>query len=132
MISPRQHSSEIRKRLEKSGDPIRRARLPKRLRIAMKIADGIDALDWGNKDLADKLGKYSSQISTWLKGDHNFTIDTLSDIEEILGIRLLALDEEDAQNSGTVLEAKVKDSSVAIVVSMNSQTSTPTPWRVTR
>lgn len=93
MNNPRKHTSKIRQQLESSGDKVRRARLPKRMRVAMKISDAIDALDWDNKDLADKLGKYQSQITKWLKGDHNFTIDTLSDIEEILGIRLLSLDE---------------------------------------
>jgi ribosome-binding protein aMBF1 (putative translation factor) len=113
MNSPRKHTSSIRQRLANSGDKIRRARLPKRMRLAFKIADGIDALDWDNKDLADKLGKYSSVISRWLKGNHNFTVDTLSDIEEILGIKLLALDDytEDKGIVGTfkcTLEFKLK------------------------
>jgi ribosome-binding protein aMBF1 (putative translation factor) len=92
MSSMRKHTSKIRQQLDSSGDKVRKARLPKKMRIAFKIADAIDALDWGNKDLAEKLGKYQSEISRWLKGDHNFTIDTLSDIEEILGIQLLDLE----------------------------------------
>lgn len=89
--SPRQHTSAIRQQLESSADKLKDARLTKKMRIAFKIADGIDAINMKNKDLAAKLDKYESQITNWLKGDHNFTIDTLSDIEEILGIQLLDL-----------------------------------------
>ena len=93
MNSPRKQKSDVRKRLEKSGDKVRRARLPKRMRLAAKITIALDKLDLTNTELAIRLDKYSSEISKWLKGDHNFTIDTLSDIEEILGIRLLDLDD---------------------------------------
>lgn len=37
------------------------------------------------KDLALALGKSESEISKWMTGTHNFTIKTLSKIEEILG-----------------------------------------------
>ena len=35
------------------------------------------------------MGKSETVVSEWLSGDRNFTIDTLSDIEEVLGVRLL-------------------------------------------
>ena len=41
------------------------------------------------KELAEKLGKRPSEISKWLTGNHNFTHDTLFDIQTILNIRLL-------------------------------------------
>lgn len=102
MNSPRKHTSSIREKIENSGDKIKQARLPKRMRIAFKIADAIDASDLTNKQVAEKFDKYSSEISKWLKGDHNFTIDTLSDIEEILGIQLLALDNIEHKSSTTI------------------------------
>ncbi len=37
------------------------------------------------KDLAEMLGKKESEISKWMRGTHNFTIDTLSSIENLLG-----------------------------------------------
>ena len=37
------------------------------------------------KDLANKLGKSEPEISKWMRGTHNFTIDTLVSIEEALG-----------------------------------------------
>ncbi len=37
------------------------------------------------KDLAEMLGKKESEISKWMRGTHNFTIDTISSIENVLG-----------------------------------------------
>lgn len=36
------------------------------------------------KDLATMLGKKESEISKWMRGTHNFTIDTISAIENVL------------------------------------------------
>jgi transcriptional regulator with XRE-family HTH domain len=42
--------------------------------------------------LAAKLGKSPSEISKWLSGTHNFTIDTLFEIEEELRMKLVDID----------------------------------------
>lgn len=41
------------------------------------------------KDLAEMLGKKESEISKWMRGTHNFTIDTISSIENALGQPIL-------------------------------------------
>lgn len=41
------------------------------------------------KDLALMLGKKESEISKWMRGTHNFTIDTISSIESALGQPIL-------------------------------------------
>ena len=41
------------------------------------------------KDLAERLGKNESEISKWMRGSHNFTIDTLVSIENALGEPIL-------------------------------------------
>ena len=65
-----------------------------RMRLAMKIADGIQVAGMTQKQFAEKMGKHPSEISKWLSGTHNFTQDTLFDISKILGIRLLDVDIE--------------------------------------
>ncbi|MBD5184781.1 MAG: helix-turn-helix transcriptional regulator [Bacteroidales bacterium] len=45
------------------------------------------------KDLANMLGKKESEISKWMRGTHNFTIDTISSIENVLGQAILQIDE---------------------------------------
>ena len=41
------------------------------------------------KDLASMLGKSEAEISRWMRGTHNFTIDTLISIEHALGAPIL-------------------------------------------
>jgi transcriptional regulator with XRE-family HTH domain len=43
------------------------------------------------KDLAERLGKKESEISRWMRGTHNFTIDTLTAIEDALGAPILSV-----------------------------------------
>jgi len=57
-------------------------------RISMDIAEQIyqymkQAGNMKQKDLAEKLGKKESEISKWLNGNHNFTIETIAKIEDV-------------------------------------------------
>lgn len=60
-----------------------------RMLLARKIGIGIKERGLSQKQLAAQMGKTESEISDWLSGDRNFTVDTLTDIEQHLGIRLL-------------------------------------------
>lgn len=63
--------------------------------IAAKIADAMRIRGWNNNKLMEEMGKNTpSVISKWLSGTHNFTVDTLSELEEILEIRLMDLEEK--------------------------------------
>ncbi|MBI9036300.1 MAG: helix-turn-helix transcriptional regulator [Bacteroidales bacterium] len=66
----------------------------KRMLLAAKIDDSIKAKGWKKKDLAAALNKRPSEISKWLSGTHNFNIDTLFDIEEVLRIELINVSEK--------------------------------------
>ncbi len=35
------------------------------------------------------LDKNESEISKWMRGTHNFTIETISQIENVLGVHIL-------------------------------------------
>lgn len=65
--------------------------------LAVKIQDGMKNKGFNKKQLAEKLGKHNSVLSKWLSGTHNFTADTLMDIENILNINLLALEDQRPQ-----------------------------------
>lgn len=43
------------------------------------------------QELALRLGKKESEISRWMRGTHNFTIDTLIAIEDSLGEPIIAV-----------------------------------------
>lgn len=65
------------------------AKVVSRMGIALKIAQALKNKGMTQKELAEKPGKRPSEISKWLTGNHNFTHDTLFDIQTILNIRLL-------------------------------------------
>jgi transcriptional regulator with XRE-family HTH domain len=60
----------------------------KRMLLAASIDDAIKAKGWKKMDFAVSLGKKPSEVSKWLSGTHNFTADTLFNIERVLGINL--------------------------------------------
>ena len=65
------------------------ARTRNKMMVAARIADALKAKGITQKQMAAQMGKTESEISEWLSGDRNFTIDTLTDIEGFLNIQLL-------------------------------------------
>ena len=60
--------------------------------LAAKIDDAIKAKGWKKKDLLSALGKKNpSLVTKWLSGTHNFTVDTLVALEDVLDIELFNL-----------------------------------------
>ncbi|MCU0338637.1 MAG: helix-turn-helix domain-containing protein [Spirosomaceae bacterium] len=62
----------------------------KRMDLAVRIDKAIKLKGWTQKQFAEAMGKKPSEVSRWLSGTHNFTTDTLWQIEQRLGIQLLA------------------------------------------
>jgi transcriptional regulator with XRE-family HTH domain len=73
-------------------------RIDGRMKMAARISNVLKQKGLTQKMLAEKLGKRPSEISKWLSGTHNFTLDTLSDIEYALGIKLLRYEAAPAMN----------------------------------
>ena len=67
-------------------------RTEQRMLLAAKIADAIEAKGWTRKEFAERLDKHPSEVTKWLSGTHNFTHDTLIDIQEELDIKLISLE----------------------------------------
>ena len=65
------------------------AKTRNRMMVAARIADGMKARQLNQKQFARLMGRTESEISDWLSGDRNFTIDTLFEIGQILGIDFL-------------------------------------------
>jgi ribosome-binding protein aMBF1 (putative translation factor) len=88
------YHSEILSEIFDEISPQEQKRTDNRMLLAAKIKDGMNAKGWRKTHLAEVLGKKNSVITKWLSGTHNFTSDTLSDIQDVLGIKLLAVDEK--------------------------------------
>jgi len=70
--------------------PIEQKKTDVRMLIAAKISDKMKELKWKNKDLLVAVRKNNpSVITKWLSGTHNFSTDTLVEIGEALGIKLV-------------------------------------------
>ncbi len=77
----------------------RRTQIPEDIKrqvsISFQIVDRIHSIlsekGLRQKDLADMLGKNESEISKWMRGTHNFTIETLSSIESVLGEHIICV-----------------------------------------
>jgi transcriptional regulator with XRE-family HTH domain len=74
----------------KEVDPVKLAKTRNRMLVAAKIADAMKAKHLNQKQFAKMMGRTESEISDWLSGDRNFTIDTLFDIGQALGISFLS------------------------------------------
>ncbi len=64
------------------------------LAIASQIIELMDNKGFMQKDLAEKLGKSEAEISKWLSGFHNFTINTIVKIEIALSARIITTPKE--------------------------------------
>lgn len=73
-----------RKRIEK------RAMLRASGDIAFKILEKLDELGWAQKQLAEALDVSPQYVSKMVKGNENFTLETLVKLQGILDIPILA------------------------------------------
>jgi transcriptional regulator with XRE-family HTH domain len=68
------------------------AKTDAKMLLAVKIADAMKTKNWNNKRLMKEMGKTNqSEITRWLSGTQNFTVETLVDLERVLDIKLLQL-----------------------------------------
>ena len=81
-------SKIIEERRKKVSPEIRRE-----VNLSFEIVDRIHFIltqrGLKQKDLAMMLNKKESEISKWMRGTHNFTLDTISAIENALGVEIL-------------------------------------------
>lgn len=110
------YSSKLIEDILNTITPAEQAKVDKKMLLAVKIAEGMKSKNWKPKDLLAALGKDTpSLVTKWLSGTHNFTTDTLMDLEQVLNIRLLAIGE-------------IKPAVTSINISINSQSQrTQTP-----
>ncbi|MFA7327443.1 MAG: helix-turn-helix transcriptional regulator [Candidatus Kapaibacterium sp.] len=76
-------------------DPISYKKTSTKMNIAAMIDDAMIAKGWSKKDLMKKMGKKNqSEITRWLSGTQNFTVDKLVELSLLLDIKLVAMYEE--------------------------------------
>jgi transcriptional regulator with XRE-family HTH domain len=71
--------------------PLTKMEVTTKMQLAARIADLIVEKGWSKSEFAAKVGKQPSEISKWLSGTHNFTIDTLCEIAVTMDIEFAEL-----------------------------------------
>ena len=59
--------------------------------LANKIDMILNEKNISQKQFANKMGKTEAEVSRWLGGTHNFTIQTIAKISDALGVNLLTI-----------------------------------------
>lgn len=76
--------SRVIEERRKRVNPKTRESVALSFRIVDRICEILEEKGLKQKDLAVRLGKSEAEISKWMRGTHNFTIDTLVSIEDAL------------------------------------------------
>ena len=67
--------------------------IQEKVSLNLDIVDQINAIlqqkGMTQRDLAKLLGKKESEISKWMRGTHNFTLSTISAIQNALGEKII-------------------------------------------
>jgi transcriptional regulator with XRE-family HTH domain len=78
-----------------------------KMEVAARLADALVQQGLTQKEFAEKLGKRPSEISKWLSGKQNFTLETLCLIEGALGIDLLQISSQAVASEGGLVAKAV-------------------------
>ena len=65
---------------------------------AVLIDEALKAKGWNKKQLAEVMHKNPSEVTKWLSGTHNFTLETLYLIELHLGVKLFIVPSNDLES----------------------------------
>jgi len=132
MAKARDYSSEQLRRVQARRDPAQTARTQTRMQLAAKISEAMRANKVSKSQLAAQLDQQPSVVTKWLSGTHNFTVDTLTDIGRVLGVRLFNLIDEtnglpNAQMSNATYQSLVTMVGKTIVQEESTNYATTVP-----
>jgi len=77
--------------------------------IGAQIHEYLKEAGMNQRQLADKMGKKESEISKWVNGSHNFTIETVAKIEEVFDKKIILVPMFATQDLGFKYEFVVKE-----------------------
>jgi len=60
-------------------------------KVALMVLSRLDELKMTQTMLADKLGITKQQVNKWVKGNENFTFETISKLEDVLDFQILEI-----------------------------------------
>lgn len=94
--------------LLKETTPVEMLQIGTKMLIAARLHDFLQAKGWGKSEFAEMLHKNPSEITKWLSGTQNFTIDTLAEIAVALNISIGELFQVQKTYTGNTAHFAVK------------------------
>jgi len=92
MIKAEEYKSPLVDEILARITPQERDKVWLKMHLAVRIADLLEEKQLSKEELAEACGlKDLSVVTEWLRGGHNFTMDTLVDISHALGVSLADL-----------------------------------------
>lgn len=83
------HKSEVLNEFFSVSDKSEYEKTEKRMLLAVRIENSMKEKGFNKIQFASAMKVQPSVITKWLSGTHNFTTDTLFDIEQVLGVSLV-------------------------------------------
>ncbi|WP_026967433.1 helix-turn-helix domain-containing protein [Algoriphagus terrigena] len=83
------YTSHLLESLLSEIDPLEQSKVDVKMGVAAKIASARDSKGWSKRDLQKVMGANPSQVTRWLSGTENFTLDLLVQLEAVLEIKIL-------------------------------------------
>lgn len=81
--------SKILEKIKNRIPPYKKRMIGISVDIGSQIHEYMNSDGINQRALAEKLGKKESEISKWLSGSHNFTIETIAKIEDVFDKKIL-------------------------------------------
>lgn len=70
--------------------------------VAVKVLRTLRENGLSQKDLAEKLNVSPQQVNKWLKGNENFTFETIAKLENALNIELMSITGFESKNESNI------------------------------
>jgi len=102
------NKNKVIERLRNRIKPENRIFVQKNMAISQQIADLLEAKGWSQKRFAEVLDKRESEVSKWLSGTHNLTLNSLAKMEAVLGSEIITTPREACQKYSTVKYVTLK------------------------
>lgn len=106
--TPEPHNSPILDELLAQITPQEQDKVDTKMRIAVRLSDRLEELHMQKKQLAEACDVSPSMVTKWLRGGHNFTVDTLHDIAHALGMHAAELMMPERTSYTTTLVAYIQ------------------------
>ncbi len=90
-MKAREYNSPLIQELQNEATPLEMEQTNVKMQLAANIEDLIRSKGWSKTRFASELNKTQPEISKWLSGAHNFTVETLVQISQVLGVEIAVL-----------------------------------------